>query len=96
MKKRWMALLIGMLFPAAAFAQGDMVSIAQLREQAQEMGRWTQTYEARGRTIEVDVPVIVPQADELPVVTVEEYDTMIETLAEENPACASSRRDRRC
>lgn len=37
------------------------------------MGRWTQTYEAHGRTIEVDIPIIVPEVEKLPVVKVEAY-----------------------
>ena len=37
------------------------------------MGRWTKTYEAHGRTIEVDVPIIVPEVNEFPVFSVEPY-----------------------
>ena len=59
--------------PALALANTDMVSISELRQQAEAMGRWTKTYEAHGRTIEVDVPIIVPEVEKLPVVEVEAY-----------------------
>ena len=54
-------------------ASADMVSISELHQQAEAVGRWTQTYEAHGRTIEVDVPIIVPEVEKLPVVEVEAY-----------------------
>ena len=62
-----------LLMPTLALASGDMVSISELRQQVETMGRWTQTYEAHGRTIEVDVPIIVPEVDEFPVFLVEPY-----------------------
>ncbi|MDO5299688.1 MAG: hypothetical protein Q4F18_09690 [Clostridia bacterium] len=69
MMKRLFCLMALLLVPA--LARADMVSIAELREQAEEMGRWTQTYEAHGRTIEVDVPIIVPEVEKMPVATIE-------------------------
>ena len=62
-----------LLRPTVAMASGKTVSISELRQQVETMGRWTQTYEAYGRTIEVDVPIIVPEVDEVPVITVEPY-----------------------
>ena len=56
-----------------ATASADMVSTSELRQQVEAMGRWTKTYEAYGRTIKVDVPIIVPEVDEVPVITVEPY-----------------------
>ena len=72
---RRFATMIGalLLMPTVAMASGKMVSISELRQQVETMGRWTQTYEAYGRTIEVDVPIIVPEVDEVPVLTVEPY-----------------------
>lgn len=52
-----------LLAPTLALASGDMVSISELRQQVEAMGRWTKTYEAYGRTIEVDVPIIVPEVE---------------------------------
>ena len=59
MKKMMLWLCLMMIVPTLASA--DMVSISELRQQVEVMGRWTQTYEAHGRTIEVDVPIIVPE-----------------------------------
>ena len=56
-----------LLVPTLALASGDMVSISEFRQQVEMIGRWTKIYEARGRTIEVDVPIIVPEVDEFPV-----------------------------
>ena len=72
---RRFATMIGalLLMPTVAMASGKMVSISELRQQVEAMGWWTQTYEAHGRTIEVDVPIIVPEVDEFPVMTVEPY-----------------------
>lgn len=69
MKKRLICLCLALfLLPAAACAQ--MCSVAELREQAQSMGRWTRTYQAHGRTIEVDIPILVPDVAACPVATV--------------------------
>ena len=62
-----------LLFLFLALASCDMVSISELRQQVEAMGRWTKTYEAHGRTIEVDVPIIVPEVEEFPVFSVEPY-----------------------
>ena len=62
-----------LLMPTLALANTDMVSISELRQQVEMMGRWTKIYEAHGRTIEVDVPIIVPEVEEFPVFSVEPY-----------------------
>ena len=56
-----------LLMPTLALASGDMVSISELRQQVEVMGRWTKTYEAHGRTIEVDIPIYIPNEKELAV-----------------------------
>ena len=72
--KRFAAMMgVLLLMPTLALASGDMMSISELRQQAEAMGRWTKTYEAYGRTIEVDVPIIVPEVEEFPVFSVEPY-----------------------
>ena len=58
MKKMMVLFWTLLLFPTLALASGDMVSISELRQQVEAMGRWAKTYEAYGRTIEVDVPII--------------------------------------
>ena len=62
-----------LLFPTLALASSDMVSISELRQQVEAMGRWTKTYEAYGRTIEVDVPIIVPEVEKMPIVMIEPW-----------------------
>ena len=62
-----------LLMPTLALANGDMVSISELRRQVEAMGRWTKTYEAYGRTIEVDVPIIVPEVEKMPIVMIEPW-----------------------
>ena len=73
MKKLIVTFFVLMLVPVLATASTNMVSITELRQQAENMGRWTQTYEAHGRTIEVDIPIIVPEAEKLPIITVVPY-----------------------
>ena len=59
MKKIFAALCTLMIVPTLALASGDMVSISELCQQVEAMGRWAKTYEAYGRTIEVDVPILL-------------------------------------
>ena len=67
MKKIFAALCTLMLIPMLALANSDMVSVSELRQQVEAMERWTQTYEAHGRTIEVDIPIYIPNEKELAV-----------------------------
>ena len=55
------------LVPTLALASSDMVSVSELRQQVEAMERWTKTYEAHGRTIEVDIPIYIPNEKELAV-----------------------------
>ena len=80
MKKMWFVLCALLLIPTLALASGDMVSISELRQQVEAMGRWTQTYEAHGRTIEVDIPIYIPNEKELAV-----YDCSAYTEYIKNP-----------
>ena len=70
MKKLIVTFFVLLLVPALATASTNMVSITELRQQAENMGRWTQTYEAHGRTIEVDIPIIVPEVENVPILQV--------------------------
>ena len=69
-----------LLVPTLALASGDMVSVSELCQQVEAMGRWTQTYEAHGRTIEVDIPIYIPNEKELAV-----YDCSAYTEYIKNP-----------
>ena len=72
--KRWIAALsVMLLMPALAMAQSEMVSISELRVQVEQMGRWTQSYKMQGQTIDVDVPIIVPEVEQMPIVTIEPW-----------------------
>ena len=73
MKKMMALFWTLLLFPTLALASSDMVSISELRQQVEAMGRWTKTYEAYGRTIEVDVPIIVPEVEKMPIVMIEPW-----------------------
>ena len=69
MKKMMVLFWTLLLFPTLALANNDMVSVSELRQQVEAMERWTQTYEAYGRTIEVDVPIIVPEVEKVPILS---------------------------
>ena len=64
---QFLCLFIALLLPLAmgSAAAESGFAPAQLREQAAQ--GWHQTYEAYGRTIAVDIPVRVPDADQYPV-----------------------------
>lgn len=69
-----------LLMPTLALASSDMISVSELRQQVEAMGRWTKTYEAYGRTIEVDIPIYIPNEKELAV-----YDCSAYTEYIKNP-----------
>ena len=80
MKKFLTVLCVLLLVPTLATANSNMVSISELRQQVETMERWTQTYEAHGRTIEVDIPIYIPNEKELAV-----YDCSAYTEYIKNP-----------
>lgn len=60
-----------LLFPMTALAQ-EYVSVAEVYEQAQAMGGvWQETFETPFGQLTVDAPVIVPDAQTMPVLTME-------------------------
>ena len=69
--KRWIAALCAlMLIPTLAGAESGKVSISELREQVEAMGRWTASYtDVKSRTVEVDVAPILPEVKTVPVMT---------------------------
>ena len=70
MKKILFALCVLLLVPTLALASGDMVSISELRQQAEAVGRWTQTYETPNGKVSVDIPIIVPEVENMPILQV--------------------------
>ena len=53
-----------------ATASADMVSISELHQQAEAVGRWTQTYETPNGKVNVDIPIIVPEVENVPILQV--------------------------
>ena len=59
-----------LLMPTLALASGDMVSISELRQQGEAMGRWTQTYDTPNGEVSVDIPIIAPEVENVPILQV--------------------------
>ena len=59
-----------LLVPTLALASGDMVSISELRQQVEVMGRWTKTYDTPNGEVSVDIPIIVPEVENVPILQV--------------------------
>lgn len=60
-----------------------MVSISELRGQVEQMGRWKEKYDTPNGEVSVDVPIIVPDVERCPVVTVENRKPWNETMIRE-------------
>ena len=73
MKKIIKGILIAILavLPLHSCA-GEMLSIQELGGAAQENAllEWNQTYEAYGRTIQVNIPIIIPDVEQFPIIQV--------------------------
>ena len=59
-----------LLAPTLALASGDMVSVSELRQQVEVMGRWTQTYDTPNGEVSVDIPIIVPEVENVPILQI--------------------------
>ena len=59
-----------LLMPTLALASGDMVSISELRQQVEMMGRWTKTYDTPNGEVSVDIPIIAPEVENVPILQV--------------------------
>ena len=59
-----------LLMPTLALANSDMVSIYELRQQGEAMERWTQTYDTLNGKVSVDIPIIVPEVENVPILQV--------------------------
>ena len=73
MKKSFVILLALMLtFVCAAASAQEYVSINEIFDQAQEMGGWwKETFDTPNGELTVDVPIIVPDVETMPVLTLE-------------------------
>ena len=70
MKKMMALFWTLLLFPTLALANNDMVSISELRQQVEAMGRWTQTYDTPNGEVSVDIPIIAPEVENVPILQV--------------------------
>ena len=59
-----------LLVPTLALANSDMVSISELRQQVEVMGRWTKTYDTPNGEVSVDIPIIAPEVENVPILQV--------------------------
>ena len=59
-----------LLVPTLALASGDMVSISELCQQVEAMGRWTKTYDTPNGEVSVDIPIIAPEVENVPILQV--------------------------
>ena len=59
-----------LLMPTLALANSDMISISELRQQVEAMERWTQTYDTPNGEVSVDIPIIVPEVENMPILQV--------------------------
>ena len=59
-----------LLVPTLALASGDMVSVSELCQQVEAMGRWTQTYDTPNGKVSVDIPIIAPEVENMPILQV--------------------------
>ena len=69
---RGLAVLVLLAFFCAGAAAQEMVSVAELHAQAEAMGGWwNETIDAPGGALTVNAPVIVPDVETMPVLTLE-------------------------
>ena len=72
MKRKLALILSALLLVCSAASAQEYVSVAELYEQAQAMGGWwRETFSTPNGEMTVDVPIIVPDVDAMPVLTVE-------------------------
>lgn len=80
MRRVFAALCAFLLVPTLASA--ELVSVSELRQQVKAMGRWTQTYDTPKGALEVDIPILVPETETCPVITVERTIPLTDELYE--------------
>ena len=86
MKKASCVLIIVLLLLLEISAKAEWVSIVELRQQVDEMGRWIQNYtDTYGRQIEVDVLPMIPDVEVVPVLRVEPLDVVPDQIHPDIP-----------
>ena len=71
MRKITFLFCVLMIVPTLTLANSDMVSVSELRQQVERMGRWTKNYDTPNGEVSVDIPVIVHDVDELPILEIQ-------------------------
>ena len=86
MKKASCVLIIVLLLLLEISAKAEWVSIVELRQQVDEMGRWIQNYtDTYGRQLEVDVLPMIPNVEVVPVLRVEPLDVVPDQIHPDMP-----------
>ena len=86
MKKASCVLIIVLLLLLEISAKAEWVSIVELRQQVDEMGRWIQNYtDTYGRQIEVDVLPMIPNVEVVPILRVEPLDVVPDQIHPDIP-----------
>ena len=86
MKKASCVLIIVLLLLLEISAKAEWVSIVELRQQVDEMGRWIQNYtDTYGRQIEVDVLPMIPDVEVVPILRVEPLDVVPDQIYPDMP-----------
>lgn len=70
MRKITFLFCVLMIVPTLVLANSDMVSVSELRQQVEAMGRWTKTYDTPNGEVGVDIPIIVPEVENMPILQV--------------------------
>ncbi len=72
MKKLLFVWLLMMAVALGACASAEMVSIAELHDQAEALGgRWQKTFSTKNGEVVIDAPILVPDVETMPVLTME-------------------------
>ena len=84
MKKILAALCLMMSVPTLAFAAGqNRASISELHRQVETFGHWQKTYDTPNGEVNVDIPILVPDVEKCPVITVENDKPFTREIADE-------------
>ena len=91
MKKASCVLIIVLLLLLEISAKAEWVSIVELRQQVDEMGRWTQTYtDTYGRQIAVDILPAMPDVEAVPILRVESMGVSLDQIHLDMPLIAAN------
>ena len=94
MKKARCVLIVMFLLLLKISVKAEGMSIAELRRQVAEMGRWTQTYtNAYGRQIAVDLMPMMPEVESVPIIRVEPIDVSLAQVHPDLPLATANQEE---